>query len=355
MKKRVLYIIIAIAGLFVSCSDFLEREPMSAPMSGTFYNSEKEMDMGLTGLYSTIDWQNSPLSVNVSVQFNLNGFDDFGVNRKYVDISEGNYVTSHAHVAVFWNSAYKTIQNANAFIHGMERGKDNVDTKKYNTMRAEAIVLRAWAYFWLINIYGDVPLITTELKADEYYNRERLSKNAITQFLYQDLDNIVEFLDWRPSQQGRVSRSVAYGLKARIAFYNKDYSTAATATKLIIDNAGLGLNPVYLDLFRTTGQAINTNKEIMFELMYSTDNKKHNWIGMINGSRNANSYSEFFPTQSLVDQFECIDGKRIDESPLYDPKNPSENRDERLKYSISMHGDTVSSFRRHDFVYNINN
>ena len=45
------------------------------------------------------------------------------------------------------------------------------------------------------------------------------------------------------------------------------------------------------------------------------------------------------PTQSLVDIYECIDGKTIEESPLYDPDKPYQNRDPRLSASILCPGD----------------
>jgi hypothetical protein len=45
----------------------------------------------------------------------------------------------------------------------------------------------------------------------------------------------------------------------------------------------------------------------------------------------------------MVDKFECIDGLRIDESPLYDPANPAKNRDRRLRWTLHMPGDTIET------------
>lgn len=49
-----------------------------------------------------------------------------------------------------------------------------------------------------------------------------------------------------------------------------------------------------------------------------------------------------FPSSLIVDTYECIDGKRIDESPLYDPKHPTRNRDPRFNATLAGHGDTVN-------------
>jgi hypothetical protein len=44
------------------------------------------------------------------------------------------------------------------------------------------------------------------------------------------------------------------------------------------------------------------------------------------------------PTQDLVDEYECVDGKPVTDSPLYDPSNPFKNRDPRLAFSIMWRG-----------------
>lgn len=342
-----------IALFFASCDNFLDREPKSLPMVGSFYQSEQEMIGGLTGVYSTVKWIQNASSA--TIQTSLNGWDDFGLARS-PEIGEGNHKTNDRTVASFWKYAYETINCANSFIHGMERGENVVSQTKYDTMQSEAKVLRAWAYFWLINMFGDVPYFTAPLKSEEYYNQTRIPKEEIIPNLYKDLDDAALHLDWLPTQRGRVSRSVAYGLKARIAFYNKDYRTAAEATNKVIKEAGLDLNPNYLDLFQYSKQKANVNHEIMFELMYSYDQRHaYHHLPMIIGSRNAGSWSGMFPGQSLIDQFECTDGKRIDESELYNPQKPSENRDLRLKVSISMPGDRISSFSKPDFIYDVHN
>jgi hypothetical protein len=52
--------------------------------------------------------------------------------------------------------------------------------------------------------------------------------------------------------------------------------------------------------------------------------------------------SSYHVSMLLADTYECIDGKRIDESPLYDPKHPQKNRDPRFHITLKMHGDTVT-------------
>jgi starch-binding outer membrane protein, SusD/RagB family len=73
--------------------------------------------------------------------------------------------------------------------------------------------------------------------------------------------------------------------------------------------------------------------EIMFVMPYK-DPFSTSEFPIAQGSRNRGSYSTVVPTQALVDSYEAIDGKPIDESSIYDPKNPFDNRDPRLLASI---------------------
>lgn len=339
MKKRIIYITsFCLITAFSSCKDYLNEVPLDAPATGQFFNNQTEMNGGLNAVYKSIYWNFG----NTTYQSVLDGFTDLALMRA-VELGEGNYDTFNQHSANIWRLAYTTIQRSNTLLDGMEAGKNKVSESAYNTIQAEARVLRAWAYFYLANMFGDAPLITKPLLPAEFYAQERTPKAELIKFIYDELDAAAGVLPWAPSQRGRVSKAVAYGIKARTALFNKEYQVAADAAKLVIDNAGLGLNPQFQDLFTKSGQAPNAGKEIMWEVLYSNaDAGNANWLPLGSISRAAGGQSGRFPQQRLVDMFEAKDGKRIDESPLYDPANPAKNRDLRLKYTVAIPGDTIS-------------
>src|SRR5690606_27658313 len=181
------------------------------------------------------------------------------------DLGEGTYDTYNSHPANLWKSIYTTIQRANTILDGMQAAKDQVPAATFNRLEAEAKVLRAWSYHYLAFMFGDVPLITQPLLPSEFYDRTQTPKAEIISFIYKELDEAAENLDWKPFERGRVSKAVALGLKARTALNNKDYDIAAAASKSVIDNAGLNLNSKYQDLFTRSGQKPNEGGEIMFE------------------------------------------------------------------------------------------
>ncbi|MBE9463786.1 RagB/SusD family nutrient uptake outer membrane protein [Dyadobacter subterraneus] len=350
MKNKLLYSIGLCLSLqlFSACKDYLEQAPLAAPATGQFFNNQTEMNAALTAVYKSAYWNTG----TTPYQSIMDGWTDIALLRA-PDMGEGNFDVFNANVKSIWTLAYTTIQRANTMIEGMETGKANVQAAAYNRLQAEERGLRAFAYFFLVNMYGDVPLITKPLLPAEFYTQLRSSKADVIKFMNEDLDAAAQVLDWAPADRGRMSKAVVLGIKARTAFYSKDYKTAAQVSKQIIDGAGLGLNPKFQDLFTKAGQAPNAGKEIMFEILYTdADANSITYLPLGSISRTAGGQSGRFPQQRLVDMFEAKDGKRIDESKVYDPKNPRLNRDMRLKYTVAIPGDTVT-MNQVTFVYDI--
>lgn len=340
MKKRILYITSLCLALtiFSGCKDYLEEAPLDAPATGQFFNNQTEMNAALTGTYRSMYWNTG----NTAYQSMMDGWTDIALLRA-VDLGEGNFDVFNAHAKNIWTFAYTSIQRANTLIEGMEVGKNNVPAATFAKIQAEARVLRAYSYFYLVFMFGDAPLITKPLVPSEFYTQVRTPKADIIKFIYDELDAAAATLDWVPAERGRAGKAFALGLKARTALFNKEYALAATTSKLVIDGAGISLNPKFQDLFTRTGQTANAGKEIILDILHSTaDANSITYLPLGSISRAAGGQSGRFPQQRLVDMFEAKDGKRIDESPLYDPKNPRLNRDMRLKYTVAIPGDTIS-------------
>lgn len=352
LEKRIIYISILVYCMLglVSCQKFLETAPLDSPATGSFLKNEKEINVSLTAIYRSVNWDFGL----VPYQSATDAWADLAILRAN-DLGEGTFDSYDAHPASLWANAYTTIQRANTMLEGMQDAREQVDPAAFNRMEAEARVLRAWSYHYLVFMFGDVPLVTEPLLPSEFYDRTQASKMEIIDFIYSELDAAAENLSWQPFERGRVSKSVALGLKARTALYNAEYDLAAASAKEVIDNAGLSLNSRFQDLFTRSGQKPNEGGEIMFEILYTdAETSSRTNLPLGNASRAANGQSGRFPSQRLVDVFEAVDGKRIDESAVYDPENPRENRDLRLRYTVALPGDTVS-MNLITFVYDIYN
>jgi hypothetical protein len=346
MKKVITIIIASVA--ISGCTKFLDRQPLDTITTSSFLSNEIEITLGVTGIYNSAQWNYG--TTNTPLLKRIESATDFGLSRKGSDQEDlialgdnGPFINGNGVVSSAWTNAYSTIVRANYVLDGMVAGINATPVASYKKLRAEALVLRAWSYYYLMVWFGDVPFYNKPLTPDEIYSLPRTPKATIATSLYADLDEAFANLP-TTNDRGRVNRGVAYGLKAKIAMLNSDFSVAADAAKAVISSTAYNLNPAYPSLFTMAGQTSNAGGEIMFMTMLPQDNANplsYLPIGLLPRQVLGTSGNNF-PTQAIVDKYECTDGKRIDQSPLYDPANPSKNRDKRLKWSIYFPGDTMS-------------
>jgi starch-binding outer membrane protein, SusD/RagB family len=338
-------VLLVVAGSATSCKKYLDRTPESAITQRDFYSNAAQVQQALTGVYNAIGARTiSPGFNNPTPYYSkLDLFTEIGIERGLSGtIGAGTYNATNGTVAELWAGFYQVIQRANNLLFYMPKAQTVMTEAEYARVIAEAKVLRALAYWHLIVLYGDVPFFTAPpTTPEELYNFTRTSKTTIIDFLLTDLAQAATTLDWNPTQAGRVSRGVAKGVAARLAMEDRRYQVVADITDDIIANGGYNLNPVFQNLFRKAGQTANVNKEIMFYYPFGdADAGSFQYLNLSLGSRNQGGQSSHFPTQFLVDLFECTDGKNIAESPLYNPAKPNANRDPRMRQTVMVPGDT---------------
>ena len=338
MKTYKILIFILSFAVFTACEDqILNLDSLSEPVDDTFYSNEKELEMALAGVYNSIDIIDpSGYQVPIIQSFD-NAASDIGVAR-LVGGHLNNLGAGTQSANTFggiYAEYYTGIVRANALLHYMNNAKDVVQPARFDEIKGQALVLRAYHYVFLTELFGDVPYIDQRINSPAEGTVARTAKSEIVDKLLVDLANAAEMLPekWTGDNYGRISKGFALGLRARIALYNERYSEAITSAKAIMDEEakyGYLLHPDYQELFQLAGQG---SSEVMLRLP-SAQGYRTKAFTSVQGSRNLAGSTVTAPTQSLIDSYESTDGKPIDESGIYDPKNPFENRDPRLKASI---------------------
>ena len=350
MKKYSIIPFLLVLFALGGCEKFLDRKPLDASTASTFLSNQEEVELGLNGVYASNFWviaNNSPMLWCIEATTDIS-MKRGGNAEDLITLGDGSFNVSNAITTSAWSQAYKLVQRANQQIVGMENGRANVTPAVFGRIKAEALVLRAWGYFHLMTWFGDLPYYRVPPAVAEVLSATRTPVATIVADMYKDLDEAAAAFDVAGTQpvqtMGRVNKGVALGLKAKLALLIKDYTTAAAATNAVITSGNYGLNPRYTDLFLLAGQRTNAGREIMFNQTYPTDVlDPQNWMMVISIPRQAtNSQSSHFPSQNLVDRFEGKDGLRIDVSGVYNPATPSANRDNRLKWTVVMPGDTIA-------------
>jgi len=141
----------------------------------------------------------------------------------------------------FWQQAYSFIYRANAVIEGVQSSSNIHDSVKIELI-AEAKLVRALEYFYLINLYGDVPLITTI----NWRNTNLLSRTSVTDVysaIKADLKDAQTNLatDYSVGNGQRIipNSFAATALLARVNLYTKNWTNAEIEASKVINNTVL--------------------------------------------------------------------------------------------------------------------
>ena len=150
-----------------------------------------------------------------------------------------------------WSGAYNTIYMCNAILEGVADNSGlSIDTR--NALEGESRFIRAFAYFYLTNLYGDVPLITqTDYTVKAL--KARSPQTEVYDLILDDLNQAAELLDtgYPDNERTRANRFTALGLLARVHLYREDWELAETYSSEVLAATDLyelpdDLNTVFL-------------------------------------------------------------------------------------------------------------
>ncbi|WP_080906051.1 RagB/SusD family nutrient uptake outer membrane protein, partial [Parabacteroides sp. Marseille-P3160] len=202
-----------------------------------------------------------------------------------------------------------------------------------------AYFARASMYARLISHFGDVVYVTEVISIEDAFKIGRSPKSEIIPKVYEDFDKAAAHLpvSYSGSSSQRATKGAALALKARFALYNGDWAIAAEAAKACMDLDKYKLHSDFTNLFLTTTR---NAEESIFVIPRSIVNKVTIGNGTVLNAitRNPGGWAAMDPSWDLLAAFLCTDGLPIDESPLFNPQRPFDNRDPRCSATIVAFG-----------------
>lgn len=365
MKKINLSIVILVASILLVCCNKLDIKPESDLPDDQYWNTEADLITACNRLYETLqaNWLDNRADDNVNQTANLT--------------SNGAWTIPNT--SDEWNFRYRDIRTANNILE--KGGKAKATDIVKNRYFAEARFFRAYSYFLLVQKYGDVPLILYTLTKDSpELLMGRTPRAEVMKAIYEDLDYAAAWLPDRATlpaaQWGRVMKSTAWGLKARIGLYEgtrlkfrseagwEEHLQNAITAATQVTAQGHSLYPTYDSLFVHFGEG-QANKEAIFIKPFGVSATNvilaHNYSRDMENGRNA-------MTRNLIHQYLYTDGLPAfntdntpvaTPSPLFVPEANEasyntifENRDPRLTYTIYKSGE--KSYKETPLVPNVN-
>jgi hypothetical protein len=296
-----------------SCEKFVEVEaPKTLLYQENVFNDNTTATSAMTSIYSQM--MNNTMPYQIPYFTGLSGDELFNYSTfaPALEIYGNKITATNSSTRTLWENSYKYIYQANAVIEGVENSKLLSDYVKKQLV-GEAKFIRAFWYFYLVNLYGDIPIITTtDYKINSLSYRKPVAEvyTQLISDLRESNDLLsVDYLDKDnktiTSERTRPTKAAALALLARVYLYNNDWKNAEiTSTNLITSSkfALLPLNQVFL----------KNSREAIWQLqMVSTTYNTPEGNGFIlSGKPSLNTTRSSAISPSLLTAFELGDNRR---------------------------------------------
>lgn len=328
MKTKHLLFLLLLLMTF-SCKKFLKEDLQGQYSSASFYITSGNAQKAVTGAYNILLFNSPDNALWVFGDVASDDAEKGGAVGDQLDIQyidQFNVVSSNSELLSIWTRYYEGISRSNFVLYYVP------DIAMDNALKArllgEAKFIRAFMYFNLVNIFGDIPLKLNPPITQGDIMVAKSNVEVIYAQIYKDLNEAARVLPAKYSAGdiGRVTKGAALGLLAKAYLYQANYNSVVT-TIATIDSLGLySLMPIYRNNFEASTQS---NAESLFEIHHlrgqdpSLGNDLNQWFGPKGEGIYSTGYGFDAPLPGFVNEFE---------------KTADSVVDPRLDYSIGRAG-----------------
>lgn len=238
MRRKIFILFAILIWSFISCESFVEVDvPLNEITSNSTYENKSSIEAVFAGIYSGLSGNNHKLNGEMIIGLSLNA-DELtyaGSLENYNQFYYSSLLPENSTITGTWSDTYQSIYAINAIIEGISASSLDEGLKK--EYLAEARFLRAFFYFFLVNLYGNVPLI---LGTDYEVNavQARTDVNAIYHQLIEDLEFAKTAMSrtFLNEERTRPTYYAACSLLARIYLILGENTLAEEEASQVIDN-----------------------------------------------------------------------------------------------------------------------
>ncbi|GAB4025585.1 RagB/SusD family nutrient uptake outer membrane protein [Spirosoma koreense] len=319
MKKRLL-VILFLTVIASACRDFLNLKPEYQISDQSFYQNQNDFETALVGTYSTFRglYNSSNLlylteltTDNTEIQWSSPSADEMQLDQNAV-------TATNSFVRAVWSSCLYTISQTSNILNRIDAV--NFDQTAKNRIKGEAQFLRAFSYFYLVRLFGNVPITNQTFTSPAQVATADLSLKPKEEVYKQILSDLTSAETLLPTalnaDKTRASQMTAKALLGKVYLTQLNYELAAAKLNEVIDSKQYSLVADYKTL-STNG---NTNlAETMLEIDYlSGQTLGNNYSALFTPAitsmaifpGNAQGAGRIVPTLDLTKAYETGDGRR---------------------------------------------
>ena len=261
-------IIAAFTSVFLmSCSkSFIRINPISTVSIDVLYKTDKDFQDALVGCYAVYQteynnfWQYGDVRGDDTKSGLVSNLTVSDMDKFVLNNDAGILLSS-------WQNYYNIINRANNILTSIDKA-DVAVVKNKDQYVGEAKFLRAFAYFNLVRLFGDVPMLTASITIDDSYKagREKVDK-IYDEIIIKDLiDASIKLpIKYAATDIGKATRGAAKSMLGKVYLTRKDF-TNAEATLKDVTTLGYSLLKNFNDLFDYTKD--EHHSEYIFDIEY---------------------------------------------------------------------------------------
>ncbi len=324
-QTKIVALLVLLVTVFSCEKDFLSPELESLVNAEIYYTTEAQLETAAINMYDGIQGVNSTSANDyhsIQVEFYLTEMRSDNTRTK---ASEGeaaqfeNYTISpnNGIVADYYRSFYNVIFRANVVLENLAVASDANRAK----FEAEAKFVRAYAYFNLVRLYGDIPLVDRVIgNSDTEISFTRVASTEVYALIIDDLLTAIDGLD--NTFRTRASKAAAQALLAKVYLtQGTNYLDAQILCEAVM-GSGFSLETNFEDVFYN-----EQNNEVIFAIGYNpagvdSQNFSAEWLNAVGRTSGVN-----YVTNDAKAALDAIGGNRgLDVSYRVDISQPTQNQ-----------------------------
>lgn len=319
MRNKINYSILLSAALLAAtgCSKILDQDIQGSYTPGNYFTSDQNALLAVNAAYRPLTFNagaNNAIWVlgDVASDDAIKGGNE-GDQADFDAVDKFNILTTNSAVEAVWKNYYNGVYLCNVVLDGVTADNKAISEATRVSAVAQAKFLRAYYYFILTNAYGKIPL---HLKVETAVQAQTpaVSQDSIYAQIERDCQDALAGLPAPGSEEfGRATQGAALALLAKTYLFHTSLANhyqLAAQTVAKVEALGYKLTPKYYDNFSA---ATKQNTEAIFSVNHiagtlGLGNELNAWFA----PRSLNGYGFFYPTQSLVDNYEKATGGEVD-------------------------------------------
>jgi tetratricopeptide (TPR) repeat protein len=363
MKKIYIPIVsmVLLMTMSTSCKKFVDYNPHEdfKVTDQDYLKTETDYRTMVISAYTPLQWLNQMVPVgDIASDNSVAGGEAASDVLSLQQIDDFTLTPVNSTLTDLWQVAYEGINRTNYL--GQYKDKNPAGTQVTfagkDALYGEVSFLRAYYYFSLVRMFGDVPLFTDKrLEVSDSKTLKRNPKADVYKQIEADLNSAIAVLPTSQDQKGRITKYAAQAMLGKVYLYENKFDEAKTVLESVISSGAYTLVPDFASMFLAAGE---NGPESVFEIQYSNNSPYYNWGGVTRGQGNysvqqcgirglngsadmpyAAGWSTNLPTQNLAAAYATGDKRKAITTfdiEAYKTANPSFN----ITYQVAPYKNT---------------